>query len=46
MRAITVEPKKPGTAKWEEIEEPDVRQGSILVETIAVGVCGNDVEII
>jgi threonine dehydrogenase-like Zn-dependent dehydrogenase len=46
MRAITVEPKKPGTAKWEEVEEPDVRQGSILVETIAVGVCGTDVEII
>jgi len=46
MRAITVEPKKPGTAKWEEVEEPDVRQGSILVEAIAVGVCGTDVEII
>ena len=25
MRAITVEPKKAGTAKWEEVEEPDVR---------------------
>jgi threonine dehydrogenase-like Zn-dependent dehydrogenase len=46
MRAITVEPKKPGTAKWEEVEEPDVRQGSVLVETIAVGVCGTDTEII
>jgi glucose 1-dehydrogenase len=46
MRAITVEPKKPDTAKWEEVEEPDVRQGSVLVETIAVGVCGTDLEII
>jgi glucose 1-dehydrogenase len=46
MKAITVEPKKPDTAKWEEVEEPDARQGSILVETIAVGVCGTDVEII
>jgi threonine dehydrogenase-like Zn-dependent dehydrogenase len=46
MRAITVEPKQPNTAKWEEVEEPDVRQGSILVEAIAVGVCGTDVEII
>jgi threonine dehydrogenase-like Zn-dependent dehydrogenase len=45
MRAITVEPKKPGTANWEEVQEPDVRQGSVLVETIAVGVCGTDVEI-
>jgi threonine dehydrogenase-like Zn-dependent dehydrogenase len=45
MRAITVEPKKPGTAKWEEVQEPD-GQGSVLVETIAVGICGTDVEII
>jgi glucose 1-dehydrogenase len=46
MRAITVEPKNSGSAKWEEVPEPDVRQGSILVETIAVGVCGTDAEII
>jgi threonine dehydrogenase-like Zn-dependent dehydrogenase len=46
MMAITVEPKEPSTAKWEEVEEPDLRQGSILVEAIAVGVCGTDVEII
>jgi threonine dehydrogenase-like Zn-dependent dehydrogenase len=46
MRAITVEPKRSGSAKWEEVPEPDVRQGSILVEAIAVGVCGTDVEII
>ena len=46
MKAITVEPKKPGSAKLEEVQEPDVRQGSVLVETIAVGVCGTDVEIV
>ena len=46
MRAITVEPKKPGTAKWEEVQEPDARQGLVLVEAIAVGVCGTDVEIV
>jgi threonine dehydrogenase-like Zn-dependent dehydrogenase len=46
MRAITVEPKKSGSARWEEVQEPDVREGSVLVETIAVGVCGTDVEII
>ena len=46
MRAITVEPKRPGTAKWEEIPEPDVCEGSVLVEAIAVGVCGTDVEIV
>jgi threonine dehydrogenase-like Zn-dependent dehydrogenase len=46
MKAITVEPKNPGSARWEEVPEPDVRQGSVLVESIAVGVCGTDVEII
>jgi threonine dehydrogenase-like Zn-dependent dehydrogenase len=46
MRAITVEPKKPDSAKWEEVQEPDVGEGSVLVETVAVGVCGTDVEIV
>jgi len=46
MKAITVEPKNPGTAKWEEVSEPDAHEGSVLVEAIAVGVCGTDVEIV
>src|SRR5688572_16714134 len=46
MKAITVEPKKPGTASLEDVAEPESRDGSVLVETIAVGVCGTDVEII
>jgi threonine dehydrogenase-like Zn-dependent dehydrogenase len=45
MKAITVEPNKPGSALLEEVAEPDVRDGSVLVEAIAVGVCGTDVEI-
>ena len=46
MKAITVEPRKPETARLEDIPEPDVREGSVLVEAIAVGVCGTDVEIV
>jgi glucose 1-dehydrogenase len=46
MKAITVEPKKPGSARWEDIPEPDVQEGSVLVEAVAVGVCGTDVEIV
>jgi threonine dehydrogenase-like Zn-dependent dehydrogenase len=46
MKAITVEPRKPGTARFEEIPEPEAREGSVLVEAIAVGVCGTDVEIV
>jgi len=46
MKAITVEPKKPETARYEDFPEPDLRDGSILVEAVAVGVCGTDVEIV
>ncbi len=45
MKAITVEPHKPGSALLENIPEPDIRNGSVLVEAIAVGVCGTDIEI-
>ena len=45
VKAITVEPRKPGTARLEDVPEPDIRNGSVLVEAIAVGVCGTDVEI-
>jgi len=46
MKAITVEPHAPETARLEEVPEPDGHEGSVLVEAIAVGVCGTDVEII
>jgi glucose 1-dehydrogenase len=46
MKAITVEPMEPGTAHLEDVAEPDIRDGSVLVEAIAVGVCGTDVEIV
>jgi len=46
MKAITVEPHTPETARLEDISEPDMREGSVLVEAIAVGVCGTDVEIV
>ena len=46
MKAITLEPKKPGTARLEEIPEPDPQGGSVLVEAIAVGVCGTDAEMV
>jgi threonine dehydrogenase-like Zn-dependent dehydrogenase len=45
VKAITVEPGKPGSARFEDVPEPDAREGSVLVEAVAVGVCGTDVEI-
>src|SRR5512136_1041927 len=45
MKAITVEPRKPGTVRYEDFPEPDIREGSVVVEAIAAAVCGTDVEI-
>ena len=46
MKAITVEPLKPGSARLEDVPDPDLHDGLVLVEGIAVGVCGTDVEIV
>jgi threonine dehydrogenase-like Zn-dependent dehydrogenase len=46
LRAITVQPHTPDSASLDEVPEPDPRDGSVLVEAIAVGVCGTDVEIV
>jgi len=45
MDAVTVVPHQAGTARLEDIAEPDPALGSVLVEALAVGVCGTDVEI-
>jgi glucose 1-dehydrogenase len=45
MKAITVEPRTAGSARLEDVPEPDAREGSVLVEAVAVGVCGTDGEI-
>jgi hypothetical protein len=40
MKAITEEPRKPQTTRLEDV--PDVSGGFVLLEAIAVGVCGTD----
>jgi len=45
MKAVTVEPLVAGSVRYEEVPEPDEGSGSILVEAVAAGVCGTDVEI-
>jgi glucose 1-dehydrogenase len=45
VRAVTVVPGSPGSARLDEVPEPGPDLGSVLVEAIAVGVCGTDVEI-
>ena len=45
MRAVTVQPHTTGSAKVEDVPDPDEQLGSILVEAVATGVCGTDREI-
>lgn len=44
MRAVTLEPRRPGSLRLEEIPEPAA--GPVLVRTRAVGICGTDRELI
>jgi len=46
MKAITIEPGRPTSLQLESIGEPPPGDGSVLVETIAVGICGTDREIV
>ena len=46
MLALTVAPGKANSARLEEMPEPAVSEGALLVRARAVGVCGTDAEII
>ena len=46
MKALTVIPLKAGSAELTEVEEPPQTDGPVLVETLAVGICGTDIEIL
>jgi threonine dehydrogenase-like Zn-dependent dehydrogenase len=46
MRAITVLPGHRGSARLENVSEPSLDDGPVLVQTLAIGVCGTDLEII
>jgi glucose 1-dehydrogenase len=45
LRAVTVIPGTAGSAHLEDVPEPGRELGPVLVESLAVGVCGTDVEI-
>ena len=46
MRAVTVVPLQKDSVDLTELPEPPDDDGPVLVETLAVGVCGTDLEII
>jgi threonine dehydrogenase-like Zn-dependent dehydrogenase len=46
LRAITVHPLHPNSIELRDVPEPAPEQGALLVDAIALGVCGTDREII
>ncbi len=46
MRALTVVPGESGTLSLTEIQDPTPRAGELLVDGLAMGVCGTDREIV
>jgi threonine dehydrogenase-like Zn-dependent dehydrogenase len=46
MRALTVEAGVKGSARLEEISEPPVEDGAVLVEALSIGICGTDLDIL
>ncbi|MBO0869521.1 MAG: alcohol dehydrogenase catalytic domain-containing protein, partial [Micromonosporaceae bacterium] len=46
MRALTVRPGIADSLALQEVGEPPEQDGPVLVETLAVGLCGTDIEIV
>jgi threonine dehydrogenase-like Zn-dependent dehydrogenase len=46
MRALTVIPMSANTAELSDVPEPPGSDGPILVDTLTVGICGTDAEIL
>src|SRR5258708_33683731 len=46
MRAVTITPRKTASLRLEDIPEPAPAGNSVLVKTLAIGVCGTDRELI
>ena len=46
MKAITVAPRLRDSVRLDDVPEPVVSDGSVLVQTLTIGVCGTDGEIV
>jgi glucose 1-dehydrogenase len=46
VRAITLIPGQAGSARLDDIQEPREEAGSVLVDGLALGICGTDDEIV
>ncbi len=46
MKAVTIEPGKPGSLLLETLPAPRPAEGECLVQSLAVGICGTDLELV
>jgi len=46
VKAVTIQPGEPGSLRLDEVAEPASRPGSVLVRSLAVGICGTDHELV
>lgn len=46
MKALTIRPGVPGSVEWTNASEPRPADGDLLVDALAVGICGTDREIV
>jgi threonine dehydrogenase-like Zn-dependent dehydrogenase len=46
MKALTIEPRVANSLQWSEVPEPRSRDGELLIEALALGICGTDREIV
>jgi threonine dehydrogenase-like Zn-dependent dehydrogenase len=46
MKALTVQPGRAGSLRLDDLPEPVTIEPAVLVEAVALGVCGTDIEII
>jgi glucose 1-dehydrogenase len=46
MRAVTLEPGKPGSLRLDELPQTARAQGELLVRALAVGICGTDSDLV
>jgi glucose 1-dehydrogenase len=46
MKALTVQPRVQGSVKWVDVPDPRAAPHQLLVDAVAIGICGTDREIL
>jgi threonine dehydrogenase-like Zn-dependent dehydrogenase len=46
VKAVTIQPLVPGSLSLDTVDEPETGDGAVLAETVAIGICGTDREML